>query len=132
MDNSLSSSLMFLVLAGIYAYVAYSIQLISRKTNIPKGWLAWIPIANIFLLLKIARKPNWWFILLLIPLVDIVIIAKVWMAVSLAVNKQSWLGILMLIPGVNFFIIGYLAFSQSSQEKNQITPDTDAKDFEGV
>ena len=41
------------------------------------GWKCLIPIYNLIVLLKIINKPVWWFILLLIPLVNIVIIIMI-------------------------------------------------------
>ena len=38
------------------------------------GWVAIIPIVNSFGLLKIVHRPLWWFLLLLIPLVNIVVV----------------------------------------------------------
>ena len=42
--------------------------LIARKTRTPLAWFAFIPILQYFLMLNIARKPMWWFILFLLPL----------------------------------------------------------------
>jgi hypothetical protein len=84
---------------------------IAAKTNTPNGWLAWIPIANIILMLNIARKPIWWIVLFLIPLVNIVMIILVWMGVAEARNKPSWWGILIIVPIVNLIVPGYLAWS---------------------
>jgi uncharacterized membrane protein YoaK (UPF0700 family) len=61
--------------------------------------------------LNIAKKPLWWFILLLIPLVNIVIGIIVWMAIAEARGKPNWWGILMIVPLVNFIVPGYLAWS---------------------
>jgi hypothetical protein len=94
-----------------YVYMAICLMTIAKKTNIPNGWFAWIPILNVFLMLMIAQKPLWWFILMLIPIVNIVISIIVWMAIAEARGKPSWVGILMIIPFVNIIIPGYLAFS---------------------
>jgi hypothetical protein len=74
------------------------------------GWLAWIPIANIILMLNIAKKPIWWIILFLVPLVNIVMIVLIWMGIAEARNKPSWWGILIIIPIVNLIVPGYLAW----------------------
>jgi hypothetical protein len=37
------------------------------------GWAVLIPIYNIFVMLKVAGKPGWWTILMLIPFVNIVV-----------------------------------------------------------
>src|SRR5580700_8084791 len=100
-----------LFIAVVYVYVALALMTIATKTNTPNGWLAWIPIANIFLMFNIAGKPAWWFILILIPLVNIVIAIIVWMAIAEARHKPNWWGILMIVPVINIFVPGYLAWS---------------------
>jgi uncharacterized membrane protein YhaH (DUF805 family) len=84
---------------------------IANKTGTTNAWLAWIPIANIYLMCKVAGKPGWWLILFFIPIVNIVINIIVWMKISEARNKPGWLGILMIIPFVNLIIPGILAFA---------------------
>ena len=102
----------FLVcVAVVYIYVALALQTIAQKTNTENGWLAWIPIANIILTLNVAKKPIWWIILFLIPLVNIVMGVLVWMGVAQARGKPSWWGILIIIPVVNLIVPGYLAWS---------------------
>jgi hypothetical protein len=105
--------LLFVVVFALAAYVYMSLALstIATKTGTSNPWLAWIPIANIFLMLGVAKKPMWWFILFLIPLVNIVIIIMVWMAVAEARGKPNWWGILMIVPLVNFVVPGYLAWA---------------------
>jgi len=97
-------------LAG-YVYVALALQTIANKTNTENGWLAWIPIANIVLMCNIAKKPVWWIILCLIPLVNIVIFILLWMGIAEARNKPTWWGIMVIIPIMNIIMPGYLAWS---------------------
>ncbi len=93
-----------------YLFFAYCLKLIAEKTGrTENSWWAWIPILNMLLLLQIAQKPMWWFILMLIPLVNIVIAIVVLMEVAKARGKEGWWGIIAaLIPIVG---IPYLAFS---------------------
>lgn len=98
-------------LAVGYVYVSLALQTIAQKTNTPNGWLAWIPIANIILMLEIAKKPIWWIILFLIPLVNLIMSIIVWMGIAEARRKPSWWGILLIIPVVNLIVPGYLAWS---------------------
>jgi len=81
-----------LSMAVLYIYMSLALMAIATKTNTENGWLAWIPIANVFLVLNIAQKPVWWIILCLIPLVNIVIFILVWMAVAEARHKPNWWG----------------------------------------
>ena len=102
----------FLVFAlATYVYVALALSTIAQKTNTENGWLAWIPIANIILMLNIARKPIWWIVLCLIPLVNIVIFIIMWMGIAEARNKPGWWGVLMIVPVVSLIVPGYLAWS---------------------
>jgi hypothetical protein len=96
----------------VYIWMAICLMTIAKKTNTPNPWLAWIPFANLYLMCKIAGRPGWWLILLLIPFVNIVIGIIVWMGIAKARGKPDWIGILMIIPFVNLIIPGYLAFSE--------------------
>jgi len=99
-----------LFFAAIYVYMALAVQTIAQKTKTDNAWLAWIPIVNIVLLLNIARKPVWWIILFLIPVVNLVFAIIVWMGVAEARGKESWWGILMIVPVLNLIVPGYLAW----------------------
>jgi hypothetical protein len=72
---------------------------VFQKAGEP-GWAAIIPIYNIMVLLKIAGKPMWWVILLLIPFVNIVvgIIAVVGLARNFGKGVGFALGLLFLGP----------------------------------
>lgn len=106
------SGLGFVVWLALYIYIAYALQTMAKKTNTPNEWFAWIPLLNIFLLIKIAGKSYWWFLLLLIPLVNIVIAVYLWMKVAERCKKPGWVGLLIIIPVVNLFIPGYIAFTK--------------------
>jgi hypothetical protein len=105
--------LMFVLVLGLgsYIYLSLALQTIANKTATANAWLAWIPIANLFLLLSVAKKPLWWFLLFLIPLVNLIILIMVWMAVAEARHKPNWWGILLIVPVVNIIVPGYLAWA---------------------
>ncbi len=104
--------LCFLVFGGAaYVYISLALQTIATKTGTENAWLAWIPIANIFLMLMVAKKPLWWLILFFIPLVNLVMAIIVWMAVAEARGKPNWWGILMIVPFVGLIVPGYLAWA---------------------
>jgi len=62
-------SLIFLALA---VFIIVTFWKIFTKAGQP-GWAAIIPIYNIIVWLRIAGRPGWWIILLLIPIVGFVI-----------------------------------------------------------
>lgn len=108
--------LVFLVLTfAVYIYTALAYYAIAKKTKTKNPWLAFIPIANIYLMSKIAKK-HWWPILLLIsyPLMLIPPIGIFIMAIGMIVfcvfwfiwlwnifervGRPGWWALLFLIP----------------------------------
>lgn len=100
-----------ILIAVFYIYFALALQTIATKTNTENAWLAWIPIVNLFLMVNIAQKPGWWFILCLIPFVNVVMLIIIWMAIAERRGKPSWWGIMWIVPVMNLILPGYLAWS---------------------
>lgn len=106
--------LVFLVIGlAIYLYAAYCLQEIAKKTNTPNPWLAWIPIANIFLMLSIIRQSYWWILAMFIPLVNIGVIFWIWMKIAEVRNRPWWWALLMLISPINLIMLYFLAFKEA-------------------
>lgn len=120
-----------------YLIGALLLFLIARKVNVASPWMAFIPILNLFLLLNIARKPVWWFLLILAPyaimwglplagigpdlmqavsaamgLVSLVIWVLIWIGVAQARQKAVIWGILAGIPCTAIIAVPYLALSK--------------------
>jgi hypothetical protein len=72
------------------------------------GWAAIIPIYNIIVLLEIAGKPLWWFILLLIPFVNLIVAIIMLVAVARNFGKGVGFAIGMLL--LPFIFYPMLAF----------------------
>ena len=100
-----------LIAAAAYVYMALALSTIATKTNTENPWLAWIPIANIVLMLNSAKKPIWWIVLFLIPLVSLIMAIIVWMGIAEARGKPNWWGILLIVPVVGLIVPGYLAWA---------------------
>lgn len=94
-------SMVYLVM-GILAIVG--MWKVFAKAGQP-GWAAIIPFYNIYIMLKIAGRPGWWLILLLIPFVNIVILLLVSLDIAKAFGKSGIFGIVGLFL---FSFIGYL------------------------
>ena len=103
---------MLLFFVGVYSFASFCLQRIAEKTNTDEAWWAWVPVLNVFLMLKIADKPLWWFLLFLIPFVNIVFILMVWAAICQARDKSPWLVVLFFVPVANLGVLPYLAFSE--------------------
>lgn len=106
----MASQQMLLALIALYVYFAFFLGVLARKTAAKApSWLAWIPIANLYLLSKVARQSLLMAALILVPLVNLVIAGKLWKGIAAARNKPAWTGWLILVPGVNLLLPMYLA-----------------------
>src|SRR5881275_1001988 len=72
------------------------------------GWAAIVPIYNIIVLLEIAGKPLWWFLLLIIPGVNFIALLFVSLAIAARFGKGTGFGIgLWLLPFIFYPILGF-------------------------
>ena len=109
---------MFLLFGLLYIYMAYALMTIADKTKTKDSWLAWIPIANLYLMTQIAKAEWWTFIIVLvaglIPLGFLVswgIIIGWWWKIAERRGFPGWVSLLLLIPIVNFIAIGVIAWN---------------------
>lgn len=101
----------------VYIYQAIALYVIAQKTNTANPWLAWIPIANIYLMTQIAGVP-WWTLLVILlafipvigPLAILAVMIWWWWKISEKRNQPGWMGILMAISPINLVVIGILAW----------------------
>ena len=92
-------AIVVLVLAGMWK--------VFTKAGEP-GWAVIVPIYNLIVLLKIAGKPVWWIILLIIPFVNFIILILVALGVAKAFGKGAGFGIGLAFLGPIFYpILGF-------------------------
>lgn len=102
----------FVVMAAVYVYLALCISAIAKKTGTEPKWLAWVPIANIWLLLECGGMSGWWLLGLFVPLLNIVVMIMMWWKVCEALGKPGALSLLFFVPIANIILPGYLAWSK--------------------
>lgn len=118
-DQSYYSGLMtFLAVASIVAYVyfGYAQYRIARKVGHKQPWWAWVPILQLFQLIQMAGKQWYWFVFCLVPFLNIVCFALLWIEVAKACHKDPVWGVLTVFPVMNFVSVGVMAFSQPKTE----------------
>jgi hypothetical protein len=108
----------FLMLFGVYIFCSVCLQLIAKKTARGREWMAWVPVAQLLLMCRLAGISCWWaalVILMFIPylglLFSMVFFTFIWYRIALARNKPGWLAFLGAVPFVGLLVMGYLAFS---------------------
>ena len=95
----------------VYVYVALCLMFIAQKTDTPYPWLAWIPIANVFLMAMIAKKPWLWAL--------IMVIAYGIEAGTLN-GPIAWLGWIFEIVGLVFTILIWIAIFQALSQARMV------------
>jgi hypothetical protein len=114
----------FLVIAlilgiAIYIYAAIALMTIAKKTGTPNGWLAFIPIANIYLVTQMAGQNGLWTLIVLAPLIPFIgqiamIVVMIWLfwIVVEKIKFPGWTSLLLLIPIVNLVMLGVWAWAK--------------------
>lgn len=104
------------LLFGIVAYVfgSYCFQKIYQRLGMENAWLAWVPIANNWIMYRAGDQSGWWIVGLFIPFVNFV--ALIFLIIAFVnifqkLGKSPWMILLFIIPIVNFWLMYHLAFS---------------------
>ena len=72
------------------------------------GWACIIPIYNVIVLLRVAGKPLWWILLMLVPLANLIVAILVSIAVAENFGKSAGFGIGLAFLGFIFYpILGF-------------------------
>ncbi len=109
MDLYDSSGATLVFLAFHVALAAALWKMASRTHEEPK-WFALVPVLNIVLFLKLAKRPIWWLILLLIPLVNFVTLVAAAMPLCERFGLNKWWALAMLVSPINIILLLYLAY----------------------
>jgi hypothetical protein len=106
---------------AVYVYVAFAWMTIAKKLKCKYYWLAWIPVANFFLLPLILKKKWTWGLMFFVPVANIVFfILWTWKIFELR-KYPGWLSLSVLVPkfgGILYLIaIGFVAWKDQKKKK---------------
>lgn len=122
----LGSTVLWAMLGGVlllYFFYCYCCMLIVRKTGNEPGIMVWLPVLQLFPLLRAAGMSGWWFLAYLVPVLNLVP-AILWpFKISQARGKSAWVGLLLLLPITNLLAFLYLAFSDGASGKEDEGPE---------
>lgn len=105
----LIGTLVFLVC--LYVFWCVVLAMICDKAHQPAGFLIWIPVLQLFPLLKAAGMSGWWFLAFLIPGLNLIAHILWCVKIAEARNKTFLTALLLILPVTNLFAMLYLAFS---------------------
>lgn len=103
------------MVAGLFAgwlFFCWCCHLICLKSAVSPGILAWLPVVQIFPLLRAAQMPWWWFLVFLVPGANLVAYVVWSVKVARFRQKGAWLAILLILPPTSPLAFLYLAFSR--------------------
>ena len=109
--------LVFGTLLLVHLFLCICSRSICVKTGNEPGFLIWLPVFQIFPLLRAAGMSGWWFLLCIIPVVN-VLPGVIW-AVKIvnARSLNSLVTIMLLLPGLNIIGFFILAFAPAPPPK---------------
>lgn len=100
---------------GMYIYMGLALMTIGKKLGFEQAWMAWVPIANLYMMLKLADQRGWMLILAFIPFLNFFFmfyVIYVWMKIAEKRGFESWVGILMIVPVIGVAVPGYIAWAE--------------------
>lgn len=104
-------ALALVLFLAVYVYTALALMTIGKKLKYKNSWLAWIPLANVAMILQLGSFHWAWVFLLLIPILG-------WLALSILCfiamwriyERRKYSGWLALIPLLSVVpVLGSLA-----------------------
>jgi uncharacterized membrane protein YciS (DUF1049 family) len=114
-----------LISIAFYIYFALAWQTIAKKLKYDKPWLAWIPIANIAMILQLGNFHWAWIFLILVPILGwIALVVLIVVANWRTFEKREypgWFSLSQIIPkigGILYLIaIGFVAWQDKPKAK---------------
>ena len=111
----LFSKLIFLAFVALFLLVIVaSMARVFRKAG-RSGWAAFVPFYNLVVLLQIAGRPAWWVLFTPVPVVNLVLGARLGIALADRFNRGRLFGLGLFFLGPLFLPL--LAFSNLSYRR---------------
>ena len=111
----------FLVVQVIHGLGTWKLYVKSGYKSI----LAFIPVYNAVILMKIINRPSWWVILLFLPIINLLIFPVIWVETARSFGKNTTLDTIATVASLGFYIylINYSSKSEYINERD-INPKT--------
>jgi hypothetical protein len=101
-------------LAIVYLLWCACLKLICVNAGSKPGLMIWLPVLQMFPLLRAAKMSAWWFVAFLIPLVGVVAHIVWCVKISRACGKGTLVALLLILPVTNLLAFLYLAISRGT------------------
>ena len=110
----------FLIFAAVYIYFAYAWMTIAKKLKYKNSWLAWIPFANLSMILELGGFHWAWIFLILVPFLGwialfVLLVIATWRIFEKR-KYPGWFSLSMVIPKAGMILylvaIGFVAWGK--------------------
>jgi hypothetical protein len=114
-------------LIALYFFISFITYAIGERFSIANIWLSFIPGANVYIMLRIAKLP-WWLIFFLIlsiiPGIGTIIfgfiLIYIWWKIAERLGKPGWWSLLLMVPIANIVIIAIMAWGKDAPAPAQV------------
>lgn len=121
---ALGIAVVLMIGIGVYVYTSLALMSIFKQRKVKQAWLAWIPIANMAVMLQLGGFHWAWIFLILIPILGwipliILFVVANWRIFE-SLNYPGWLSLSLIldyIPGISgiggliyLIVIGFVAW----------------------
>jgi len=145
-DGIVMASVAAAVVTVFYLFWCYCLRLICLNANSEPGFLVWLPVLQIFPMLRAAQMSGWFAMLPVISIGSLIVVfpllqlgqippwlyalggipllmvfVSLWwcLRIAQACGKGTMTGILLFLPITGFFAFLYLAFSRPQREEDE-------------
>jgi len=113
----------FIIALTFYAYFAFSWMTIGKKLKYKYPWLAWIPFANLSMILQMGRFHWAWVFLVLVPIIGWLALAIMIVIASWRIFEKrkypGWFSLSLILPQIGgilyLIILGFVAFKDRNK-----------------
>jgi hypothetical protein len=111
------------IMAAILGLIAWSIfyslplYIIAQKSGHEYAWVAFVPIADFWLMCDLADVNILIGVLYLVPYLNVLVHMYLWSRLAENTNKSPLWGVLMVVPIVNIFVSFYLALYEPNNTR---------------
>lgn len=104
-----------IVSVAYYLLMCFFIYEAAKRLNVPKKWMAWIPIVNLYLVSVMAGRKSSEFWLVIIfgifcGIVYLYFLIGWWMEIAKRLGRSPVLGFFAAIPYIGIIFMGIIAF----------------------
>ena len=116
----------------VYLFTCYCLMLICAKAGHDPGLMIWVPLLQVFPMLRAAGMSGWWVLGMLVPVLNLVVTILWSFNIVSARGKSMVWAVLLILPFTNLIAFLYLAFSGDGNHEEQSPPHVPAFAIRGV